>query len=91
MQSERHADLVTVLEGLLDAWMARIGHQIVGTLQLCGRLYCRDEGSVDNFLTLELDLVLGKLLRAHLKLITTIIVAVLNVGSSAAWNSVRQK
>ena len=59
MQSEGHADRVTILEVLLDTRMSRVSHQISLSLQLGECLYSRDEGTINRLFALNLNLILG--------------------------------
>lgn len=58
MQGKRNANVVLVLERLLDPRMPRIGHQVLCPLQLGEGFDSRDQGPVDNFLSLEVNLLL---------------------------------
>ena len=44
------------MEGLHDARVARVGHQVLRSLQLGQSLHCSDQGAVDSIFTLDEDL-----------------------------------
>lgn len=56
MQGKRDADDILVLESLLDARVSGVSHQVLGSLQLCKGLDCRDKSAINHFFTFFEDL-----------------------------------